>query len=173
MRTGLKGFSMADEENTRPASEEQPVKRETSLLGNQAQRPILADGARAGDTPAARLSTPWRLLMQIGGTTQTTVGIEVRDKIVIGRSDPVADFYPDLDLTPYGGQDGGVSRRHATIVQVVGEQALYLEDMDSVNGTRINGFSLEPRRRYRLRDGDELEFGEIQMVLRFVRSPFE
>ncbi|MCD4686521.1 MAG: FHA domain-containing protein, partial [Anaerolineae bacterium] len=67
----------------------------------------------------------------------------------------------------------GVSRRHATIVQVEAERALYLEDLGSVNGTRINGFSLEPRRRYRLRDGDELEFGEIQMVLRFVRSPFE
>ncbi len=164
---------MADEEKTRPINGEPPVKRETSLLSQKADRPPMPESKHAGETAAAPLSTPWRLLMQIGGTTQTTVGIEVRDKIVVGRSDPVANFYPDLDLTPYGGQEGGVSRRHATIVQVEDERALYLEDLGGVNGTRINGFSLEPRRRYRLRDGDELEFGEIQMVLRFVRSPFE
>ncbi len=121
----------------------------------------------------SRLATPWRLLMQIGGQYQTTVGIEVRDKIVIGRSDPVASFYPDLDLSPYGGQQGGVSRRHATIIQDDENKALFLEDLNSTNGTRINGFSLEPRRRYRLRDGDALEFGQVQMVLRVVRSPYE
>lgn len=123
--------------------------------------------------PVPRLSTPWRLLMQIGGENQTTVGLEVRDKIVIGRSDPVASFYPDLDLSPYGGQKKGVSRRHATIIQDDEQKALFLEDLNSTNGTRINGFSLEPRRRYRLRDGDELEFGKVQMVLRFVRSPYQ
>lgn len=111
--------------------------------------------------------------MQIGGENQTTVGLEVRDKIVIGRSDPVASFYPDLDLSPYGGQKKGVSRRHATIIQDDEQKALFLEDLNSTNGTRINGFSLEPRRRYRLRDGDELEFGKVQMVLRFVRSPYQ
>lgn len=120
----------------------------------------------------ARLAPPWRLLLQIGGRNQTTVGIEVREKIIIGRSDPVASFYPDLDLSPYGGQEGGVSRRHAMIVQDNENKALFLEDMGSTNGTRINGFSLEARRRYRLRDGDELEFGQVQMALRFVKSPY-
>lgn len=170
---GLKGWTMVDDENTRPTSDEQSAKRETSLLNQQADHPAMSDRAESAAVSPSRLSTPWRLLMQIGGTTQTTVGIEVRDKIIIGRSDPVANFYPDLDLTPYGGQDGGVSRRHATIVQIEDDQALYLEDLGSTNGTRINGFSLEPKRRYRLRDGDELEFGEITMVLRVVRSPFE
>ncbi|NDJ75015.1 MAG: FHA domain-containing protein [Chloroflexi bacterium] len=121
----------------------------------------------------ARLAAPWRLLLQIGGQNQTTVGIEVKDKIVLGRSDPVAHYYPELDLTPYGGQDGGVSRRHATIIQDDDNKALYIEDLNSTNGTRINGFALEPRRRYRLRDGDELELGRVQMVLRFVRSPYK
>jgi pSer/pThr/pTyr-binding forkhead associated (FHA) protein len=113
------------------------------------------------------------LLMQIGGENQTTVGIEVKGRIVLGRGDPVANYYPDLDLSPYGGQEGGVSRRHAAIVQDDENKALYLEDLGSTNGTRINGFSLEPRRRYRLRDGDELEFGRVQMILRFVRSPYQ
>lgn len=119
------------------------------------------------------LSAPWRLLLQIGEENPTTVGIEVRDRILLGRGDPLASFYPDLDLTPYGGQTGGVSRHHATIMQDDESKALYLEDLNSTNGTRINGFALEPKRRYRLRDGDELEFGRLRVVVRFVRTPYK
>jgi pSer/pThr/pTyr-binding forkhead associated (FHA) protein len=63
--------------------------------------------------------------------------------------------------------------KHAAIVQDEESKALYIEDLNSTNGTRINGFSLEARRRYRLRDGDELEFGHVRMILRFVRSPYK
>ena len=66
-----------------------------------------------------------------------------------------------------------MSRRHATIVQDNEHKALYIEDLNSTNGTRINGFGLEPNRRYRLRDGDEVELGRVRMVLRFVRSPYK
>lgn len=147
-------------------------KPETSVLDDHVPPPMPAaeQDARA---QTARLAPPWRLLLQIGGQNQTTVGIEVKDRIILGRGDPVANYYPDLDLSPYGGQEGGVSRRHAQIVQDPENKALYLEDLNSTNGTRINGFSLEPRRRYRLRDGDELEFGRVQMILRFVRSPYK
>ncbi len=152
-----------------------PEKPNTSVLGDVMPpvMPQIQDAQRDAQTHTARLMAPWRLLMQIGGENQTTVGIEVKDRIVLGRGDPVANYYPDLDLSPYGGQEGGVSRRHAAIVQDTDSKALYLEDLGSTNGTRINGFSLEARRRYRLRDGDNLEFGRVTMVLRFVRSPHQ
>ena len=161
---------MTDDANR---NDTEPVKRETSLLDDQLPRPIMPESSQGARIQTARLAAPWRLLLQIGGENQTTVGIEVRDRIVLGRGDPVASFYPDLDLSPYGGQDGGVSRRHAAIVQDEENKALYIEDLSSTNGTRINGFSLEPRRRYRLRDGDELELGHVHMILRFVRSPYK
>jgi hypothetical protein len=163
---------MPDNPKKRSDSEE-PVKRETSLLDDQVQRPTMPDEERDARAQTSRLAAPWRLLLQIGGENQTTVGIEVRDRIVLGRGDPAANYYPDLDLSPYGGQEGGVSRRHAAIIQDEENKSLYLEDLDSTNGTRINGFTLEPRRRYRLRDGDELEIGHVQMILRFVRSPYK
>ncbi len=159
-----------DDQNKSPDKE--PVKRETSLLDDKALHPPMSED-RVARAQTSRLAAPWRLLLQIGGQNQTTVGIEVKDRIVLGRSDPVANFYPDLDLSPYGGQEGGVSRRHASIIQDDDNKALYLEDLNSTNGTRINGFSLEPRRRYRLRDGDDLEFGRVRMTLRFVRSPYK
>jgi hypothetical protein len=167
-----RSLNMADDVNKPPTGSE-PVKRETSLLDDQRPHPVMPEVEQGARIQTARLAAPWRLLLQIGGEYQTTVGMEVRDRIVLGRGDPVASFYPDLDLSPYGGQEGGVSRRHAAIIQDAENRALYVEDLDSTNGTRINGFSLEPRRRYRLRDGDELEFGHVQMILRFARSPYK
>jgi hypothetical protein len=142
------------------------MKRETSFLGD-AKRPMMPERA---NPKTGLLAPPWRLLMQIGGDNQTTVGMEVRDQIILGRTDPLADYHPDLDLTPYGGQENGVSRRHLSIVQ--GDKALYVKDLGATNGTRINGFQLDPNQLYRLRDGDELELGRVRITVRFVRSPY-
>lgn len=145
-----------------------PTRRETSLLSSSPRRPVIPEQDPPPQT--GLLAPPWRLLMQIGGDNRTTVGMEVVDRIVIGRSDPVASFNPDLDLTPYRGQEHGVSREHATIKR--GDKALFIEDLGSTNGTRINGFELEPNHPYRLRDGDEMELGRVRIVVRFVRAPF-
>lgn len=161
---------MADDANP---NQTVPISRETSFLDESKSYPPMPPDERPARGQTARLAAPWRLLLQIGGQNQTTVGIEVKDRIVLGRGDPLANFYPDLDLTPYGGQEGGISRRHAVIIQDNDNKALYLEDLNSTNGTRINGFSLEPRRRYRLRDGDEIELGRIRINMRFVRSPYK
>jgi pSer/pThr/pTyr-binding forkhead associated (FHA) protein len=163
---------MADDDQKKP-DEPTALPPKTSLLDDRVVRPVMPVEEEKTRAQSLRLAAPWRLLLQIGGQNQTTVGIEVKDRIILGRGDPVSSFYPDLDLSPYGGQEGGVSRRHAAIIQDDDNKALYIEDLNSTNGTRINGFSLEPRRRYRLRDGDELEFGQVQMVLRFVRSPYK
>ncbi|MCA9894532.1 MAG: FHA domain-containing protein, partial [Anaerolineae bacterium] len=45
--------------------------------------------------------------------------------------------------------------------------SLYIEDLGSTNGTRINGFQLTPRQKYRLRDADELEFARLRTIIRF------
>jgi pSer/pThr/pTyr-binding forkhead associated (FHA) protein len=142
------------------------MKHNTSFLGDP-QRPLMVERA---SPKTGLLAPPWRLLMQIGGDNQTTVGLEVRDQIVVGRADPPANFHPDLDLTPYGGQKNGVSRRHVIITQ--GDKTLYIQDLGTTNGTRINGFQLEPQQPYRLRDGDELELGRVRITVRFVRSPY-
>ncbi len=167
-----------DKQTAQPSDDLRPIKRETSLLGGVPRRqlPLLSSASEQAEQPrppqTTHLTGSWRLLLQIGSQNQTTVGVEVRDKIVIGRGDPVANFAPDLDLTPYGGQEGGVSRRHAAVIRDDENKALYLEDLGSTNGTRINGFLLEPRRRYRLCDGDEIELGRVRVTLRVVRSPF-
>ena len=144
------------------------ARRETSpLSGDYHPGPKMPAPVLASDSPPAS-SVPWRLRIQVSGDSHTTVGMEVKDKIIIGRRDPASDYTPDLDLTPFGGADRGVSRRHMQIM--LHGQALYLEDLRSMNGTRLNGFRLETGHGYRLRDGDEIEIGQIRLVLRFVKS---
>jgi pSer/pThr/pTyr-binding forkhead associated (FHA) protein len=95
------------------------------------------------------------------------IPVNITDNMLIGRcvenEDPKGYA---LDLTPHGGYQSGVSRHHAAITQHDG--GLYLEDLGSTNGTRINGFQLTPRRKYRLRDGDEVEFARLRTLFHFV-----
>lgn len=55
-----------------------------------------------------------------------------------------------------------VSRRHARIVHDV--DGFYLEDLNSINGTAINGYRVE--RRTRLEDGDRIEVYDTVLLFR-------
>lgn len=77
----------------------------------------------------------------------------------IGRKDLANDWDPAIDLTPFGGEEGGVSRRHGFILQT--ESGLQIQDIGSLNGTLLNGDLLEPNRPYALQHGDEIAFGAI------------
>jgi pSer/pThr/pTyr-binding forkhead associated (FHA) protein len=85
------------------------------------------------------------------------------EEILIGREDPVSGIYPDIDLTPHGGEEGGVSRRHAK-VYVEGSN-YFVEDLDSTNYTFINKQKLTPHTRYPVNDGDEIRCGRVALVL--------
>jgi DNA-binding winged helix-turn-helix (wHTH) protein len=59
-----------------------------------------------------------------------------------------------------------VSRRHAQII--VENNRAYVEDLDSKNGTLLNGRPLEGRRR--LANGDRIFLGESSVVLQFIEA---
>ena len=60
----------------------------------------------------------------------------------------------------------GVSRQHALLLPA--DEGLYLIDLDSTNGTWINGLYLQPGQKYPLRTGDVVEFGLLKMLVRVV-----
>lgn len=112
----------------------------------------------------AHLSLGWRIVFKIGDQKKT---LPMKDLILIGRaveSDNQANQI-NLDLTAFGAYHFGVSRNHAQMTLKDGY--LYLEDLDSTNGTRINGFQLTANQKYRLRDGDEIEFARLRTVIQF------
>ncbi len=90
----------------------------------------------------------------------------VRMEIIVGRSDPQSNSYPDVDLGPYGGLDLGVSRRHFRLTRT-GDQ-FYIEDLGAMNGTVVNDQRLPPHTLQPLRTGDHIAIGK--MALRFELS---
>ena len=129
--------------------------------------PVKPMGDRGPQPPPDQVAPPWRLLLQLGGENRTSLGVSITERMLVGREDTRRGLIPEIDFAPFDGAANGVSREHAVITYQDG--ALFVEDLTSTNGTRINGFELTPGRSYRLRDGDELEFGRLRVVLRFVR----
>jgi hypothetical protein len=89
-----------------------------------------------------------------------------KDIVMIGREDAVSNIFPDVDLTPHAGEEGGVSRMHARIFV---ENGLYmLEDENSTNFTFINRQKLTAKTPMALHDNDEIKLGRV--LLRFKES---
>ncbi|MDF1516008.1 MAG: FHA domain-containing protein, partial [Anaerolineae bacterium] len=85
-----------------------------------------------------------------------------KNEYIIGREDPLSSIFPDIDLTDYGGDAGGVSRQHARVT-VEGNQ-FYLTDLQSTNFTYINQQRLQPNHPTLLHNGDEVQLGKVKMI---------
>lgn len=112
-----------------------------------------ADPGRAVESPpllhAEVLSTGRRIRLP------SAQGVE------IGRLDAVHGVFPDVDLTPDQGLEGGVSRRHCKISYAEGK--CFVEDLGSANGTFVNGMRLTPYLPHVLEHGDELQLGRVKL----------
>ncbi|MDY7077901.1 MAG: FHA domain-containing protein [Chloroflexota bacterium] len=82
-------------------------------------------------------------------------------EVHIGRLDAAHGIFPDLDLTPDGGLEGGVSRHHCKIHQR--GSAYLVEDVGSANGTFLNGQRLTPYLPHVLKNEDGLQLGRIML----------
>lgn len=108
--------------------------------------------------PARSALAPARLLVPASGAA---IALPAAPQAVVGRADAVSNFFPDVDLTPHGALDTGVGRRHARLFVQGG--ALLVEDLDSTNGTFLNGARLAPRQPAPLGAGDELRLGNLAL----------
>lgn len=100
-----------------------------------------------------------RLVVASSGVQLPLAG---KQEFYIGREDPIGQFFPDADLTPHGGDAGGVSRRHAKIV-VYGNQVMF-EDLNSTNGSFVNKIKVQPGQPVPLTDGAEVRLGKVIMT---------
>jgi hypothetical protein len=120
----------------------------------------------------ARFHSRMTLLLRVRETGHTVMfnsaffGERDENPLTLGRKDPDTGERPSLDLTPFGGVEKGVSRRHAAIVRV-DHASLQLVDRGSPNGTFLNGQRLMPNQPRILRDGDEIRLGRLVLVLNF------
>ena len=111
-----------------------------------------------------------RLILQVGeAAASSTLSVPLKERLVVGRGGAGEGETPDLDFSAFNAAAQGMSRYHA--VFTYREDALYIEDLNSTNGTRINGKTIQPEQSIRLRNGDELEFGSFRVSVRVVRIP--
>lgn len=87
------------------------------------------------------------------------------EKFVMGRADKSSGISPDLDLTNHAAVEKGVSRIHAALQR--GEDVVSLIDLDSANGTYLNGQRLASHQPRILRDGDEIRLGGLILHIYF------
>jgi pSer/pThr/pTyr-binding forkhead associated (FHA) protein len=86
-----------------------------------------------------------------------------RDNFTIGRAGEGQAVIPDIDLGMYHAYDSGVSRMHAEVV--LEEDGVFVLDLESANGTLVNGKRLEPQRSTPVRHGDVIQLGRLRLQL--------
>ncbi len=114
----------------------------------------------ASSSPANDPSRARRLRLLILNTGRLSNWLP-EGEVQIGRTDRANGIFPQVDLDPEGGYEAGVSRRHALISKR--DDAFYVKDLGSVNGSFLNKRRLTPETPQPLRDGDELRLGNIVM----------
>jgi serine/threonine-protein kinase len=128
-----------------------------------AKQPIAQQGVHSEiygrSTPTAKLV--------IDGTSEldTPVFTLEKNETFVGRRDPMANIFPEVDLSRYDPQTK-ISRRHARIWRTV--DGFMVEDLGSSNGTLLlagvsDSVHLRPHEPHRLSNGDRLKMGDTTL----------
>lgn len=118
-------------------------------------------------TTSARPDKIVLLLAESGRTI--TLDLSEANEWTLGRLAPAQAVMPDIDLTPYNAYESGVSRLHA-VIRVRDDGRVTITDLDSSNGTRVNGIKLPPNRPQQLHHGDMVSLGKLAFQVLFKTS---
>jgi pSer/pThr/pTyr-binding forkhead associated (FHA) protein len=91
------------------------------------------------------------------------IELPLSKEVVIGRLDASHAVFPDVDLSNEQGAEKGVSRRHARISRR--DDQVFIEDLNSLNGTFLNATRLVPELPYPLRAGDQVQLGRLVLTV--------
>ena len=87
-----------------------------------------------------------------------SVTLSGKNSYLIGREDPVSGIFPEVDTTPSGGEEAGVSRRHAEIIQQGAQW--FVQALNTTNPTFVNQQKVAPNTRLPLNPGDQIRLGK-------------
>jgi serine/threonine protein kinase len=99
--------------------------------------------------------------------------LQGKEEYSIGRADLPKHWLPDIDLTPHGGESHGVGRHHAIIFwgkDFWKKDCVYLQDLETTNGTFINGKLLEDKEPVALSSGAQVSFGELSVLIKIFKK---
>lgn len=136
--------------------------------GAAAANPANAFGAPVADPPAnafgvtAPLTTPpststgpaTSLKLHVTGPYGDETVEWKGQELLLGRRDPKTRVFPDVNL-----DDSAASRRHLSIWLESNDSKFYAQDLESANGTSLNGRDLRPGEPTELHNNDVLKVG--------------
>jgi hypothetical protein len=117
-----------------------------------------SQGKRPPSEPLVARDT-WATLHLVD--TGQVLPLSERNEFTMGRSTEGQPVMPDIDLSPYQAYSRGVSRLHAVIKR--GIDNIYLMDLDSANGTFLNGKRLIPHEEEPVANGDIMALGKLKI----------
>jgi serine/threonine protein kinase len=124
------------------------------IAGLAQLREVTPEGPAKAAAPPSQMVP--RFVFLASGQTFMVLGLD----LIIGRSDPQREIYPDIDLAPIDTQHT-VSRRHARLISR--DDRYFIEDQNAFNKTRLNGVSLTPFQERELLEGDVLRLGNVDL----------
>jgi hypothetical protein len=84
---------------------------------------------------------------------------------IIGRKGNHPLDVPLIDLTAYDAKNKGVSRIHAALHRT--KRTIAIEDLDSANGTFVDGYRLKPHEIQVLHSGMKVSLGLVTILVTF------
>jgi hypothetical protein len=106
---------------------------------------------------------PRHVALHLRGVTIPLL-LPLRAEYLLGREGH-GEIVPDVNLEQYRGRELGVSRVHAQLRVV--HQQVFLTDLGSTNGTRINNTPVPAHKPVRLESGDEIRLGKLYLKIYF------
>lgn len=91
------------------------------------------------------------------------IHLNEKKDFTLGRAIEGQSILPDVDLTPYDAFSAGVSRMHCGLRIVNGD--VYVMDLGSSNGTRINSQKIVPHVEYSINHGDLIVLGKMKIQI--------
>ena len=136
-----------------------------SLMELEGQQAVLEDAPEPEPPPLMGQQTEgapeWSKIIIILPTSGRRLHFEQGQDIYIGRSVEGSLHQPEINLEIDGGSELGVSRNHAVIQPDEQGNGIVIVDLNSTNGTLLNQFKLPPELPYPIKDGDEIQFGNL------------
>ncbi|KAF1352000.1 SMAD/FHA domain-containing protein [Delphinella strobiligena] len=152
----------------KPIEKQKPNFNATGLLAKEANTVAGTNTVLKYHEPPEARKPPskeqWRIYVFKGKDTVDDIHLFSRSCWLMGRDDKICDYH--LQHPSSSKQHAVIQFRYLTKTNEFGEREgkvkPYLLDLESANGTKLNGKRVEGRKYVELLDGDVLAFGESE-----------
>lgn len=138
-----------------PVSTNGAAPQAASAFGATANGNAFSAPVASVNNPVQTTATaPQQLMLDVNGPYGNQKVEYTGRELLLGRTDVKTRIFPDVNL-----DDSAASRRHLSVWFEPGDAGFFVQDLESANGTNLNGQDIEPGVPVKLNNGDILKVG--------------